>query len=150
MIGRRDFCVSEFRKKLTEKFPNNLEEIEETVEEFKNKTWLSDERYITEFIRIKSQYSGWGPYKISQKLREKGLTLNFITSRLNEEYPSERQREIVTNLAEAKWKTINKKKATDKTAAVQRYLSAKGFEFAVISTVISKLSSSTINLPEDQ
>lgn len=150
MIGRRDFFAQEFNKKLLKKFPDNETHVKNIITEFSEKGWISDERLTAEFIRVKLEYSGWGPCKIFQKLKEKGVSIEVISSQIEKEFSPEKERTLITRLAQEKWDFLYKKKAPERTAAVQRFLVSRGFNLNLIFDITRELSSSLINLPEDQ
>ncbi len=140
LIGRRDYSQSELQKKLLEKFPKETSFVQEVIDEFLTSSWISDLRYTEEFIREKSQHGGWGPIKISQKLREKGIDTEVIQSVMHECFSEELQQELAQKLAEEKWNRLYKKTAPERMAAVQRFLNSRGFSFQVALAATQSLS----------
>ena len=140
MIARRDFCLNELSGKLTKKFPENITEIKDIVNELSSRNLVSDQRYASEFIRFKSEYNGWGPFKIKEKLKEKGVSTDIISQELAEAFCKERKLELARKLAKEKWNLLHKKKATERTAAVQRFMASRGFNFSIILEVTKDLA----------
>lgn len=140
LIGRRDYSQSELQKKLLEKFPQEASFVQEVIEEFLKSSWISDMRYTQEFVREKSQYGKWGPIKISQKLREKGIEKGVIQSIIESDFSEEIQQEVAKQLAEEKWNRLYKKTAPERKAAVQRFLSSRGFSFSIVLEATQSLS----------
>ena len=149
LLGRREYSAQELEKKLAEHFPEEESLRREIVEEFKDNNWISDIRYAEEFIREKKEYSGWGPMKIIQKLREKGIDSNIIQERLEVSFPEETQRDVIQRLAIEKWKRCSQKTAPQRKAAVQRFLVSRGFPFPLILEATKELNSTEKDLPED-
>lgn len=145
LLGRREYSVQELKKKILEKFPEESLLIEEVLLECQRKNWVSDVRYANEFIREKSEYGGWGPMKITQKLREKGIESSLIESSLEAEFPEDKQRILLQELAEKKWKLLYKKTAADRKGAVQRFLLSRGFSFQLVLEVTQSLNREEIN-----
>ena len=131
-LGRREHSQIELQKKLRERFPEKDVEIQAVIQEFVTKDWISDIRYTEELVREKSQYGGWGPIKITQRLREKGIEKELIESVLEKLFPEELQKEVVMRLATEKWRLLYKKTAPQRKAAVQRFLVSRGFSFSTV------------------
>ncbi len=131
-LGRREYSQYELRKKLEEKFPEQSVCIQEIIQEFSEKNWISDIRYAEEFVREKSQYSKWGPIKIMQQLKAKGIEKEMAESVLKIIFPEEIQREVAIQLAQEKWKLLHKKTAPQRKVAVQRFLLSRGFFFHIV------------------
>ncbi len=150
MIARRDFFIKEITDRLAKKYPERDADIEVVIGEFIRDGWLADEKFTAEFIRVKSEYSGWGPRKISQKLKEKGVSSDIISIQMQEVFSADEELSLVSRLAQEKWNLLHKKKAPERTAAVQRFLASRGFNFILILDATKNLSSSSLGLPEDQ
>lgn len=132
LLGRREYSQAELQKKLVEKFPKETSFVQEVIDEFVNSSWISDLRYTEEFIREKSQHGKWGPIKISQKLRERGIDTELIQTVMDTDFSEEIQQEVAQQLAEEKWNQLYKKTAPERKVAVQRFLSSRGFSFSVV------------------
>lgn len=139
LLGRREYSVKSLKKKLQEKFPEESVFIDEVLLEFQKNNWISDVRYAEEFIREKSEHGGWGPMKIIQKLREKGIEKEIIQECLESIFPEKQQRELAQRLAEEKWELLYKKIASDRKEAVQRFLVSRGFSFQLVLEVTQSI-----------
>lgn len=149
LLGRREYSAQELKKKLAEYFPEEELLRKEIVEEFKDNNWISDLRYTEEFIREKKEHSGWGPMKIIQKLREKGIDSDIIQESLEMSFPEEAQRDVIQRLAIEKWRRCSQKTASQRKGAVQRFLVSRGFSFPLILEATKELNSTEKDLPED-
>jgi regulatory protein len=136
-LGRREYSRFELQKKLEDKFSENVSCIQEIISEFETKNWISDIRYTEEFVREKSQYSKWGPIKITQRLQEKGIEKEITVLILEKIFPEEMQREVVMQLAKEKWQLLHKKTTTKRKVAVQRFLLSRGFSFHVVLDIMN-------------
>jgi regulatory protein len=141
--------MQELQKKLQKEFSEEDVLVGEILLECQKNNWISDVRYAEEFIREKSEYAAWGPMKMIQKLREKGIEEEIIQDALVIIFPEEQQREVAQRLAEEKWKLLSKKTAPDRKAAVQRFLVSRGFSFPLILEATKDLNSTEKDLPED-
>lgn len=140
LLGRREYSRKSLKKKLQEKFPEEEILIEAVLFEFQKNNWISDVRYAEEFIREKSEYSGWGPMKIIQKLREKGIEKEIIQECLEMIFSKKQQHKKAQQLAEEKWRLLYKKTAPDRKVAVQRFLVSRGFSFQLVVEVTQSLN----------
>lgn len=70
LLSKRDYSEKDLRKKITEHF--GAEEAAETIVKLKEYGYLNDERYREVYIQSRIR-SGYGPYRISGDLYEKGL-----------------------------------------------------------------------------
>jgi regulatory protein len=148
-LGRREYSQFELQKKLKDKFPEEVFCIRDVINEFIAKNWISDIRYAEEFVREKSQYSKWGPIKITQQLREKGVEKEIIESTLKKVFSEKVQREVVMQLAKEKWRLLHKKTAPKRKVAVQSFLLSRGFTFHVVLDVMEHFKQEEKGLPED-
>ena len=139
-LGRREYSQFELQNKLREKFPEKDSEIQAVLQEFVTKDWISDIRYTEELVREKSQHGGWGPIKITQRLREKGIEKEIAESVLEKLFPEELQKEVVMRLETEKWRLLYKKTAPQRKAAVQRFLVSRGFPFSIVFSCMELLN----------
>lgn len=70
ILSKRDYSEKELKKKIADHF--GWEEAEETIEKLKDYGYLDDERYREVYILSRVR-SGYGPFRISGDLYEKGL-----------------------------------------------------------------------------
>ncbi len=141
LLGRREYSQSELQNRLLEKFPKGVSFVKEIIKEFVEHSWISDMRYTKEFVREKSQYRKWGPIKISQKLKEKGIEKELIETVLIQDFTEEMQCVIAQQLAEEKWNRLYKKTASERRGAVQRFLLSRGFAFHIVFKVMGFFNS---------
>lgn len=82
LLSRRDYSEREIRQKLKQK-EYASEEIDQAIEKAQQQKWQSDERFCQHFIRYRSQ-QGYGPNRLKQELRLKGITDGLIRQMLEE------------------------------------------------------------------
>lgn len=70
VLARQDYSERELKNKISEHF--GREEAEETVEKLKGYGYVDDGRFREMFIASRIR-SGYGPYRIENELRDKGL-----------------------------------------------------------------------------
>lgn len=142
LLAIREHSVASFSEKLHKKFPDTPEEVEKVVGDFVEKKWLSDARYASEFIRDRSEYRGWGPEKIKQHLRQKGVADDVISEALVEGLDETVQLQQATGTARGKWNQFAQKKPDEsdfiRSQRVAKFLVGRGFSFEVALSAVDQ------------
>jgi regulatory protein len=71
LLTRREHSEQEIRKKLDGEYPALI--IDRVIQSCKDREWLNEERFMTVFIRSRAA-RGYGPLRVTQELRFKGLS----------------------------------------------------------------------------
>lgn len=103
--ARREYCVSDIRRKAVERLEGDREAAEEVVSELVEQRFVDDARYASAFAREKASLQGWGAIKIRYMLRGKGISDADIAAGLAE-VDSAKAGERLYKLLENKWKTL--------------------------------------------
>lgn len=82
LLARREHSAKELVRKLTAK-GYERDAVAAVIEEIREQGWQSDERYTESWIRHRAS-AGFGPYRIRQELREKGIEAKNIEKGLQE------------------------------------------------------------------
>lgn len=81
LLSRREHSTQELLRKLVSKgFHTNT--VERQLAELQEKDLLSDQRFTESYVRFRSQ-KGFGPIRIQQELRQKGIEDRLIESYAN-------------------------------------------------------------------
>ena len=135
LLTKREHSTHELHEKLTKKFPDQTEEIEQTLKDLKERDWLSDERYCESFIHDQLLTTKPGPLKIIQKLASKGISRDFAQEQVDIYYPEEKQLEIIQELAEKKKNEILRRGKLSKKFEIKQkiisFLMGRGFSFDI-------------------
>ena len=81
LLSRREHSAFEIRAKLAKREFDNSE-IEQTIVELIQGSWLSDERFAEAYIRMR-QLKGFGPIRISIELNERGVKESIVETYLH-------------------------------------------------------------------
>ena len=81
LLSRREHSYSELKKKLTRRFEGSEVVIESVLCELQEKNLQSDLRFTQAYIDMRKK-KGFGPIRIRQELKEKGVTLDLIITEL--------------------------------------------------------------------
>lgn len=89
--------------------------------------FLNEERFAKAYVRGKFRIKKWGKFRISQALKQKGITKNLITSALREIEDSEYLKTF-HDLADKKAETITETNPQKKKKKLADYLLYRGWE----------------------
>lgn len=126
-LGRRDHSIHELREKLYRK-TDNEEWIDQTINYLIEQKYLDDKRFTENYLKDCNEFKGFGPSKIKQELKQKGINSEIINNAILE---SE------FDYFESALNCLNKKqripvidrKERDK---LTRFLLSRGFSFDMI------------------
>ena len=141
LLEKREHNTIELQQKLQKKYPDQPETIEQTLQELKERNWLSDERYCESFIHDQLLTTKPGPQIIIHKLTQKGVSNELAKTQVEKYYPKEKQLQIAQNLAQKKHDEILRRGKLTKTIEKQQkiitYLVNKGFSFEIAKQAIT-------------
>lgn len=99
--------------------------------------YIDDERYARAFIEDKVKFNGWGPRKVEQALRMKGIP-SSIYEPIMRELPSDDRLETLRPIIENKRRTVTGKNDYDIRCKLIRFALSRGFEMDDILKVIGE------------
>ena len=85
LLARREHSELELRRKLQQRHFQE-EEITVLIDQLKAKKLLSDERFTESYINMR-KHRGYGPLRIAQELRERGVDADLIDAFLDKSDP---------------------------------------------------------------
>jgi regulatory protein len=121
LLARREHSVAELRRKLLAKgYAQSA--VEEQLQKLEQETLLSDQRFTESYVNFRSK-KGFGPLRIQQELKEKGISAALMEEHLdNNDY----WRNIAKEVREKRFGTTMPKEYKDK-ARQMRFLQYRGF-----------------------
>ncbi|HAT3856118.1 TPA: recombination regulator RecX [Legionella pneumophila] len=137
LLSRREYSAMELCDKLKQK-GFNLKDVQNALNECKRLGYQSDERYVESYIRARI-HQGYGPLKIRQELKNKGIDPDLIQSVLHQE------KDNWVNYALRAWEKKFKRQDDFSYSEMQkqhRFLLYRGFDRDVISKVFKEVKSS--------
>ncbi|HAT1658223.1 TPA: recombination regulator RecX [Legionella pneumophila] len=137
LLSRREHSAMELCDKLKQK-GFNLNDVQNALNECQRLGYQSDERYVESYIRARI-HQGYGPLKIIQELKNKGVDPELIQSVLQEE------RDNWVDYALRAWEKKFKRQddfSYSEMQKQQRFLLYRGFDRDVISKVFKEVKSS--------
>lgn len=127
LLAARDHSEWELQRKLQKKnFPEYT--IQEVITWCRDKKYLDDKRFATNFAEELAKHKKIGPRLVESKLRDRRISELNIDHALAVTYSGDREAEIIREVI-AKWVKINPIKKPD---ALVRHLAAKGFSESLI------------------
>ena len=143
LCSRREYCVSDIRKKLMTQLEGNTAEVGEILEHLITEKYVDDLRYASAYARDKSSISGWGATKIRYMLSAKGVSPDVISQAL-EEIDSSMAQMRLDKLMESKFKSL--KDDPQCRFKMLRFGLGRGYAYDDIASVIDEF----INRIEDE
>ncbi|MBI0059780.1 MULTISPECIES: regulatory protein RecX [Gilliamella] len=151
LLAQRDHSSYELTRKLTlffskkikcieDDYPEELSQlkiqIEHVIKHCTHQHWMDDEQYIEKYIFMRAN-KGYGKYKISLELKQRGLSSDLNKKLLN--LADINWSEIAYQQLLKKFKLIDPKNNQQKQKVAQ-YLTSRGFTQGDIKTVYSLLT----------
>ena len=136
--AKREYCVSDIRRKALERLEGDSQAAEEVVSSLIGEKFVDDARYASAFAREKASLQGWGPVKIRYQLRAKGIGEADISAAL-QEVDSDKASARLKKLLESKWRSL----ADDPQGRLKliKYALARGYEYEDIETLVKQITS---------
>ena len=136
---------SEVREKLRSKdFSDNV--IEQVIERFKELNYINDVDYAQLFATTRLKSKGYGPRRIQNDLRKKGIDRKIISETIEELKEKEDPFEAAKLQGEKRWQRLQKE--PDKRKRIKKlndFLLRRGFDFDTINAVIRELQQNDVD-----
>jgi regulatory protein len=100
--------------------------------------FLNEERFAKAFARGKFRIKKWGKYRITQELKQKGITKNLITSALKDISDSD-YLTTFNELAEKKAESIKETNIQKKKKKLADYLLYRGWESHLVYDKVNEI-----------
>ena len=136
LCSRRDYCVSDIRKKLMVQLEGKTDEVEQVLDALVREKYIDDLRYASAYARDKASISGWGATKIRYMLSSKGVSSETIALAL-EEIDSGKAQNRLDKLMENKLRTLR----DDPQCRLKmlRFGLGRGYAYDEVSSVVDGL-----------
>lgn len=113
--------------------------INNTLEMLRKYNFINDTEYAKMFTKDKMNFSKDGSYKIKQKLYMKGVDKDIIDSVVDELVDEDEEYERALSIAEKKYLSYGNIEAYKKFKKLNDFLLRKGFDYDIISRVITTI-----------
>ena len=128
-------CKSDLIDKL-KRWELPADAIERVIAKLEKEKFIDEERFCRAFVKDKFRFAKWGKKKIAQALYYKNISQS-ISYKYLDEINQEEYIELLTDLLNAKRKTIRAKDAFELNGKLIRFALSRGFEFEDIKLCIS-------------
>ena len=136
LCSRREYRVSDIRKKLMVQLDGNAPEAGEILEHLISERYVDDLRYASAYARDKASISGWGATKIRYMLSAKGISPEVISQALEEIDVSKAQVRL-DKLLENKFKSL--KDDPQCKLKMLRFGLGRGYAYEDVASVVDAL-----------
>ena len=136
LCSRREYCVSDVRKKALAALEGDSEAAENVVAALIAEKYVDDLRYATAYAREKAMISGWGETKIRYMLSGKRISRDIVSQALTE---------IDESKAESRLEKLleNKKRSLKDDPQIRlkllRFALGRGYQYDDVAPVIDSL-----------
>ena len=136
-LSRREYSCKELAQKLSA-YAEPEDDIAALIEDFKQRGWLSEERYAEQIVHARKRK--FGSMRVAHELREHGVAEELV-----EKAVAEVRQDELSN-ARAIWRKKYKAgpKSREEWAKQARFLQSRGFSFDLIKTVLNDDPDETI------
>jgi regulatory protein len=93
--------------------------------------YINEERYAKAFANDKLIIDKWGPQKVRQALRQKGIKEALVAKAISEKNVD--QEAVISELLSKKVKSFNKLAGTEIYAKLMRFGLSRGFDYSLVS-----------------
>ncbi len=139
LCARREYCIADIRKKLSDRLEGDPEaEEEEILSSLLKDKFVDERRYASAFVSEKSSLTGWGPLKIRRALSAKGVAAEVIDAALSD-MDRDKADTKLEKLLSAKWRTLQ----GDPQARLKllRHALSRGYLYDEVRPIAERLTS---------
>lgn len=124
----REYCRADILKRT-----GDAEVVEALVED----AYIDDARYARAFARDKAAIGGWGPIKIRQALRIKGIDEAEISEALGE-IDGEKAALKLEKALQSKWKAVREE--PDGKLKLLKFALGRGYDYEAIKPIVERIT----------
>ena len=137
LLSYRQRSVAELKERLLNK-GYEIEIVQQVINILERLDYLDDQEFAISWVKDRIT-KGYGPYRIRQQLKEKGIDTRVIESSLEQEYSSELEYDLALELAAKKRSRYRDKDHYERRYKLSKVLERKGFSFEIINLVLDDL-----------
>ena len=137
LLSYRQRSTQELKERLLRK-DYGIEIVNQVINILNRLEYLDDEEFAISWIKDRIT-KGYGPYRIRQQLKEKGVNVNIIEQGLSEEYSSQLEYNLASDLAAKKRSRYSDEDYHEQRYKLSKVLERKGFSFEIINLVLDDL-----------
>lgn len=116
--------------------------IAKSIADFQEKGYQSDEDFARQLANAKWHNSGWGPARIRQELRYKGVDSAIVEQTIQDTFGDADLVLSIMPLARKKWRASKHLPREKRRQRLIGYLQRRGYDWSTISRVESRLDDS--------
>lgn len=138
-LAQREYGVEELRRKL-KPYTTNSADVEAVLDQMKQAGQLSDDRFIEAYIQSRIR-RGFGPIRIVEELKQKGITMEELEDSLavwKTSWQSIAKRVLEKKYTERKMRTADELDRKTLLATQKRFLIYRGFDMETINQVLDR------------
>jgi regulatory protein len=126
----KEVCISEAKVKMR-KWNIPEADSDKIVSSLIESGYINEERYAKAFANDKLILDKWGPQKVRQALKQKGIKETFISKAISEKNVD--QETVVSELLSKKIKSFKQLTDSEIYAKLMRFGLSRGFDYSLVS-----------------
>jgi regulatory protein len=142
-LARRAYSVYEMRTYL-ERRADDKDVVKGVLERLKNLSYLDDERYARQFVRLHTELRKQGPFRIARDLRARGVPDRHIETALAERSPELNEGALVRERLQRRIKLLRAPLDERRVASLYRSLMRAGFAADTIRRELTALTKQSV------
>lgn len=135
--SEREVCILEAKIKMR-KWNVSEADSDKIISSLIKSGYIDEERYAKAFASDKLILDKWGPQKVRQALKQKGIKEVLISKAISEKNIN--QEAVISELLSKKIKSFNKLSGNEIYAKLMRFGLSRGFDYSLVSKYAGKLS----------
>lgn len=117
------------------------EVIDEVVYQLEEQDYLDDRTYARLFAEERFSSKGYGPYRVQQDLRKRGVSEPIIDQVIDEIFDADEMREEALRRAEKRWSRLsNEEDFRKRRKKLYDFLARRGFPFEIVREVVDEVA----------
>jgi len=138
LLAVRARSARELQQRLRQKrFPPKI--IDRVIADLQAKGYQSDDEFARLYAREKWNNSGWGPARVRQELRAKGIAPELTDQVVGETYTDVDLAEAVLPFAQKRWRSTEGLPTDTRRRRLVSFLQRRGYHWETINRVLERV-----------
>ncbi|MFB0515253.1 MAG: regulatory protein RecX [Candidatus Neomarinimicrobiota bacterium] len=143
LLAVRARSAQELRQRLKRKgFPQEI--VDQVIADLQAKGYQNDAEFARQFAREKWSGSGWGPARISQELRAKGISPGLVSTVVEETFGEVDLVAAILPRAGKRWENMRDLPRETRRRRLSGFLRRRGYDWETLGKVIVQLENDEI------
>lgn len=138
LLAYRARSARELQQRLRQKH-FSPEVVDRVIADLQEKGYQSDAEFARQYAREKWSGSGWGPARVRQGLRQKGITTELVKQVVDETFGEVDLIAAVLPLARKRWRSTHDLPRETRRRRLTGFLQRRGYDWETIKQVMERV-----------